>query len=83
MAIDGREWSAWEQTVKITGEYGGTVSPWAGPILHSFNKCARSPHDVPGAVLRTTGVSPAGVTAMVGVRHRHADHLYTLIVAHG
>lgn len=47
MAMDGREWSAWEQTVKITGEYGsGTVSPWASPILHSFNKYAWSPHDV-------------------------------------
>lgn len=76
-------WSPWEQTVEITGKYCGTVSPWASPILQSLGKHAWGPRDVPGAVLRATGVSPAGLTATVGVQHRHADHLYTLMVAHG
>lgn len=67
-------WSAWGQTVQIPGKYEGTVGPWASCILQSFNKRALSPHYVPRAVLRITGVSP-------GVGHRHVDHLYTLRVA--
>lgn len=65
-SLNGDGWQG-RQTVKVTGEYIGTLGPWASPILHSFNRCAWSPQEVPGAMLSTTGSSPTELRAMVGV----------------
>lgn len=64
-SLNGDGWQG-RQTVKVTGEYIGTLGPWTSPNLHSFNRCARSTQEVPGAMLSTTGASPTELRAMVG-----------------